>query len=394
VLAIDGATSQAPSIAVSAQQVVLTWAATAESRTNIYAARSTDGGRTFTTPVRVNDVEGDARVNGEQAPRVAIGDDVVVGWISKLSGQSRLRIARSTDGGLTFAPATTPHAGDLTGARGWTSLTIDRQKVVHVAWLDGRDAHTPSGAAAGAAKAAHADHGGMRQDIYQLSLRPDGSTTEARVATDVCFCCKTAVTVADEGATYVAWRHIYPTNLRDMAVARSPDGGRTFGAPVRVSEDGWQIDGCPEDGPSLAVSADGVLHIVWPTLIDEPQARKAIFYSFSKDGGRTFVPRIRLDRDDDGSTIAAHPQVAAIDSINGRVYVVWDEGAGASHRVRLRRIASSSRDGWTPVPGDIVTVSGDERAIYPAIAVTPDGAVVAWTAGPSNASEIRVRAIR
>jgi len=44
-------------------------------------------------------------VSGEQAPRAAFGKDLFVVWVSKLNGQSRVRMARSTDGGRTFAAA-------------------------------------------------------------------------------------------------------------------------------------------------------------------------------------------------------------------------------------------------------------------------------------------------
>src|SRR5580765_3048741 len=191
------------SVAAAGAHVVVTWAASVDERTNVYAASSDDGGRTFAVPVRVNDVDGDARFSGEQAPRVAIGDDVVVAWVSKLGG-SRVRLARSKDGGRTFLPATTPHADNLTGARGWTSLAIDSAQVVHTVWLDGRDAHTGM-------TPANAEHH-MRQDIFQSLVQPDGTRVEARVATDVCFCCKTAVAATASGATFVAWRHVYPTN--------------------------------------------------------------------------------------------------------------------------------------------------------------------------------------
>ena len=40
--------------------------------TDIFAAMSRDGGRAFSAPVRVNSLPGDARVNGEQPPRLAL----------------------------------------------------------------------------------------------------------------------------------------------------------------------------------------------------------------------------------------------------------------------------------------------------------------------------------
>jgi hypothetical protein len=294
-------------------------------------------------------------------------------WSSKAGSATRIRAARWRPGDTTFAPASTVHAENLPGARGWASVAADGAGAVHVVWLDGRAAEPP-----GAAPRA------MRQDIFQAVWRPDGSHDEVTVATDVCFCCKTAVAIAPDGTTYVAWRHIYPTNLRDIAVARSTDGGQTFSAPVRVSEDGWQIAGCPDDGPALAVDDAGVLHVVWPTMVSGPNPAKGVFYSFSTDGGRTFAARQRVD-DEEGA--AAHPQIAAG---GGRVAVVWDQ-MGASRRACLREISSDPKASrWTPRMG-VLAVLSDGPAVYPAIAATSTALVTAWTETTPSGSEIRVR---
>src|SRR5260221_14298741 len=72
--------------------------------------------------------------------------------------------------------------------------------------------------------------------------------------------------------------HVFPGGVRDIALARSADGGRTFQDPVRVSEDNWKIDACPDDGPAMTIDRRGVLHITWPTLVRDPDAqRMAIF---------------------------------------------------------------------------------------------------------------------
>jgi hypothetical protein len=398
-IAVEGAANSGVSIAASGSRAVVTWAATVPTGTNVYAAVSTDGGATFGAPVRVNDVDGDARVNGEQPPRVAIGADIVVAWVSRLTGVSRIRMARSVDGGRTFTPAATAHSETLAGARGWQSLAIDTGNRVHAAWLDGRDANrsaavnpptsarpvvpTNQGAAS-----PHAMHRASRQDIFHAVWRPDGRALEARVATDVCFCCKTSVATGPDQTTYVAFRHIYPTNLRDMAVARSIDGGRTFDAPVRVSEDQWQINGCPEDGPSIAVGADGTLHIAWPTLIQSPDAtRKAIFYSYSTDHGRTFAPRMRVDDSGEGSRTAAHPQLAVAGS---NVVVVWDESGPQGRQVRLAEITSSSPATWTPASSAPLSLSGEDRGVYPAVASVSGTPIVAWTAEAADAAVVRV----
>jgi len=394
-LRVDNADSRGASISASGHRVVVVWAAMTEGQTNIHAAVSEDDGTTFAAPVRVNDVEGDARVNGEQAPRVAVGKDIVVAWQSRHTGASQIRVARSTDGGRTFGKADTIHDAALTGARGWSSLVLDEDGAAHVAWLDGRNAGKPAATSAGngdhAAGGGHMHSEPTRQDIFHMTLWADGRRQESPVAANVCFCCKTSVTTGPGGVVYVAWRHIYPVNLRDMAVASSTDGGRTFSQPVRVSEDGWQLDGCPEDGPSIAAGPDGTLHIAWPTIVDKGGLRKGIFYSYSTDGGRTFATRLRMDTGED-VTNASHPQVTVVD---GRVAVVWDESRPAGPRIRLRLIGSSQGTGvWRPEFVPAITFSEPGPASYPAVAATANGLVGAWTTNTLAGSEIHVRRLR
>jgi hypothetical protein len=169
-----------------------------------------------------------------------------------------------------------------------------------------------------------------------------------------------------------------------MAVARSTDGGRTFGAPVRVSEDGWALDGCPDDGPSIAVDSRGVVHIAWPTLVPGSASGKGIFYSYSQDGGRTFAARVRLDE----GAGAAHPQLAVGAD---RVVVVWDQSDG-QRRIHSRTISGDPKaSAWTPVLGPPAVLSAERPAVYPAVAITPTATVVAWTEEAKTGSEIRVQ---
>lgn len=362
------------SIAADGARVVATWAARTADATDIYAAFSTNGGRSFGESVRVNDVPGDARSSGEQAPRVAIGSSVEVAWNSRQEGASVVRTASAS--GPRFEPAATVHSAGLKGARGWASMALAPDGAAHVTWLDGR---VHASATPGSAPAARHS---MQQDLFHAVRRADGTRDEVRIASDVCFCCKTATATGPDGAVYVAWRHIFAPNIRDIAVARSTDGGRTFGAPVRLSDDGWAIDACPDDGPSIAVDASRVLHAAWPTEVSAAVGR-AVFYSYSTDGGRTFAPRIRVD----GETGApAHPQLALW---GDRAAIVWDESAGTGpRRIRLREVAIGTARG--PLLGAVSTVSSEAAATYPAVTVTADATLVAWTEETEKGADVRV----
>ncbi len=85
-LGIAGATNAGAGVAASDNRVVVSWAATKGEQTNVHAAVSTDEGRTFAAPARVNDIDGDARMSGEQAPRVSLGQDLAIAWVSRLGG--------------------------------------------------------------------------------------------------------------------------------------------------------------------------------------------------------------------------------------------------------------------------------------------------------------------
>jgi hypothetical protein len=106
--------------------------------------------------------------------------------------------------------------------------------------------------------------GAAKAELSKLYFsRLDGSGDPRALTGGVCYCCKTAVAAGPNGSLYAAWRHVYPGNIRDIAFTVSRDNGRTFAAPLRVSDDHWVLDGCPENGPAMAIDGrDRVHHCV------------------------------------------------------------------------------------------------------------------------------------
>ena len=376
-LAVDGRSNAQVTLASDGDRVAAAWVGSADAGADVFAAVSEDGGRHFGAPVRVNDRAGDASANGEQPPRIVIRDRAVaVVWVSKREGVAGIRTAQSSDGGRTFAPSRTISPEGVTGARGWESADIAEDGTVHAAWLDGRHAQH---AQPSPAPAAHVHGGGaMRQDIVHAMWRGSDPVVETPVADDVCFCCKTGV-VARGADVFVVWRHLFPGGMRDIAIARSRDGGRTFGAPVRVSVDNWKIDACPDDGPSLAVERDGAVRVAWPTLLqDTASPHMAIFQAVSRDGGATFSPRSRVDASGTG---ASHPRLVV--SAAGVPTVVWDEPSAQGRQIMVRH-------GDDPA----AALTSGASASYPAAVASRDGLVVAWAEQASGRSVVRVDASR
>ena len=97
-------------------------------RTDVYATTSRDGGRSFRAPVRVNRVAGEASFSGEQPPRIAVvprsGSDpsIVVSVDCEILNWHALVLARSNDGGLSFAVPKPVPGSEAAGNRGWESV--------------------------------------------------------------------------------------------------------------------------------------------------------------------------------------------------------------------------------------------------------------------------------
>jgi len=385
-LSVPGRANATASIAADDRTVAVAWGASLPSgATDVFLATSTDGGRTFGAPVRVNDVDGDARLNGEQPPRVVLHRrDVTVVWTTKGAAGTKLLQARSTDGGRTFAKSAAIPGGDAAGNRGWENATADGSGRVFAVWLDHREMADPAMAASH-----HEHHDGAKPDgvamaqkskLYIASL--DGAAAPRAVTGGVCYCCKTAITAAD-GAIYAAWRHVFPGNIRDIAFTLSRDGGRTFAAPIRVSEDKWVLEGCPDDGPAMAVDAQHRIHIVWPTLVSEQGAETtALFYATSADG-KAFSARQRIPT----RGMPHHPQIAI--SAAGTPVVAWDEAENGGRTAAISRVAT----GTASAPRFAREVLGD-GAVYPVVAFAGDAAIAAWTSGKGAASTIHVEVRR
>ena len=379
-IAIPQRAAATPSIAARGPLVVVAFSASAESgATDIFAAVSHDGARTFAAPVRVNDVAGDARVNGEQPPRVALRDDrIVIVWTSKGTKGTRLLEARSEDGGKTFSHAAVVPGSDAAGNRGWENA--DGRYAV---WLDHRelaqDETTMTAMHHEHASASKPDGVAMAQKskLYFASL--DGSLAPHAITGGVCYCCKTAIADAADGSIYLAWRHVYPGNFRDIAFTLSHDGGRTFAPPVRVSEDKWMLEGCPDDGPAMAVDAQKRVHLVWPTLVangGQGDPTIGLFYATSVDD-RAFTPREHLPT----KAVAHHPQIAI--AADGSPVMAWDESENGVRRVILARRHTAVEHG-AYVTRDVV--SGDAGGVYPTLAIAGDATVVAWTSGKADST--------
>lgn len=409
-LGVAGRTNANPTVAARDKFVAVAWSAAAVSGMDIMTAVSTDGGVTFGAPVQVNKVAGDARVSGEMPPQVALvpragkAPEMLVVWSSRSGSTWALHSARSLDGGRTYSAAVPVPGSVGAGARGWQSVAVDSRGRVTVLWLDHRavaaadsvhrhtmpasaTAPATSGAAAPAAQAPamtmpKADPT-ARAALSAVYVAPLSGGKATVLTQSPCYCCKTAL-VADGQTLYAAWRHVFAGGERDIAFAYSANGGRTFSELTRVSDDHWKLDGCPDNGPALAVDRNHQVHAVWPTL-DGGTSRTdlALFYASSRDG-RRFSGRTRLPT----RGPAGHVQVAV--APDGAPVIAWDEIVDGTRRLGVVRARQSANGTVSFAPLPIPQADGATGQWYPALTSSPAGVLAVWVRQQAKGSVIGV----
>jgi len=390
-LAVDGRSNQTPWAAAHGRFVAVTWGATVDGKTDVYVALSQDEGQTFGAPARVNAIDGEARLGGELPPRVALVPrpgggvpDIVVAFGSKTTG-TEIKMSRSTDGGRSFTPGRALQATGAAGDRGWHAMTLDANGDAHVMWLDHRGLAAQKAQSHEHHEAAAIDGAAMAQlsGLYYAREGTGALQAERELVKGVCYCCKVAMATGPRGELFAAWRHVYPGNLRDIAFMASRDGGRSFAAPGRVSQDDWHLAGCPDDGPAMAVDAEGTVHVVWPTVVGGATPEGALFYAVSRDA-RTFSPRVRIPTL--GSPKPMHPQILA--DASGRITLAWDEVMSGVRQAVVRTMRFD--EAGQPLFGATTRLGPpDTPSSYPVLVATPRGTIAVYVEGKPGASLIR-----
>lgn len=266
-------------VSVAADENGTLWRARVRDH-HLLVSKSSDGGATFGQETVVNPEPEVIRAEGQSRPRIAARNGIVVAaWPQTLERvfSGHVRYARSTDGGRTFSPPVTLNDdGDDSAGHGFVALALDDRRNLAIGWLDGR--HRAAARAAGADSTGNAYAG---SSFYYVLSRDAGATLtpNRKLADHTCECCRIGLAMGPDGKARALWRQLFDGGVRDFAIGMlAPDAGL-----LRASRDEWKIDGCPHHGGDLAIDRKGSSHIVWYT---GSPARPGLFYRrIDVDGG-------------------------------------------------------------------------------------------------------------
>jgi hypothetical protein len=276
---------------------------------NLYIQKSVDMGKTFSEPVRVNDVKDSIGIDAQwSSPALGIGpnNDIHLVWYKADHsqpeiypyGQVTLQYSRSTDGGNTFTPVINPAPDDPKGEQSYPFIAVSPDDQVYISYLN-LDYNIPT------------DISGTPTVLRVVSSQDGGNTFKKSAISDhsACQCCSTVVEFGPQNDLYVSSRSTFqqgPTNqsdnsfitetgqnvtiIRDITVARSTDGpqAQNFTTPVQVGNDRWFMNGCPDAGPGMDFDKSGNLHIAWFTGSEYAPQGPGFYYTTSTDEGASF----------------------------------------------------------------------------------------------------------
>ena len=324
-------------------------------------------------------------------------------WLTK-SGPGRhangVNLSISRDGGRTWGEAIVPNRDRTQTERGFVSM-IPANGGIAIVWLNGRKMTGGDSDAAGHGSAEKArsgasqhtgdndhqhtggDHGAaghgsaaseMEMSLMYTMIGLDGTLgKEVLLDGRVCECCQTSAAPTPDGMA-VVYRDRSEKEVRDISIVRLKNG--QWSEPQPLSKDGWEINGCPVNGPAIS-SARQNLAVAWFTAARD---QRRVYATLSADGGATFGPPILVGDENPTGRV----DVIALPS--GKALVSWVERTPGGTRVRARIVRPDGSKASA-------IVIAEASSGVPRMKVYGDEVVIAWT-DSRNTRKVRTAILR
>lgn len=355
--------SRTPNLFATADGLLLTWLepGSSEEQRVLRMARGSATG--WTEPVTI--AKGPLFDNWADFPAAAAMPDgtLVATWLQRFEGHHGYGIqwSRSTDEGRSWSPPATLHEHTGGPEYGFVSMATTPDDRLALYWLDGRTS---------------TEDGGQMQ-LRTATIGREGPPADRRMVDDrVCDCCQTSSAATARGPV-VAYRDRSAHEIRDIHVAGP---GFRLGEPV--ANDGWFIEGCPVNGPSLGARGER-LAIAWYSAADD---EPGVWAAFGAVGG-AFEERRPIDLGQPEGRVS----LVMLDAYDAAV--TWLErrdaadGASGGATILARRV--TQRGALGPAY-EVAKTSAARASGFPRSARLGDRMVWAWTEVGEGASRVRV----
>ncbi len=312
---------------------------------------------------RTVDINQNYFVNWADFPSVVSknGEVVAAHWLRKIGGGPyayNVNIAFPAVEARRWTEPITPHRDSTATEHGFVSMEpLDENRVLAI-WLDGR-------------KTEGRDHAEYDDPEKAMTLRSaevsrDGTLeNEREIDAMICDCCQTDMIMAN-GRALAVYRDRTEDEIRDISIVRYDLETGGWSDPVPVHQDGWQISGCPVNGPRIDSNGE-LTAVVWYTEADDDPAVKL---AISTDGGESFNEPVVVARE---HTLGRADLLIGDD---GQIYASWLAGMEGRGYVMARSV---SAEGELGEPIRVGLTSSSRRSGFPRMSAAEDGLILAWT---------------
>jgi len=265
--------------------------------------------------------------------------DVILN-LQKLSGEKiRENFLLNTDG--------------VKAEHGFVSIMANNEKGFFITWLDGRNT---------IGKKLEGDHKPMTIRFAEITDKGD-VIKESELDASTCDCCQTSIAITNDGPI-VVYRDRSEKEVRDIYSVKNING--TWEKPNAVHDDGWIINGCPVNGPKVAVNSKN-LAVSWFTVSNN---HPLVNVSFSKNNGNSFGAPLKVNDHD----AIGRVDVAFLN--DEEVIVSYMEVDDIGTYLRIKKV---SFDGKISEPITISKIDGGRNTGVPQLEIIDSEIFIVWT---------------
>jgi hypothetical protein len=174
-----------------------------------------------------------------------------------------------------------------------------------------------------------------------------------------------------ESGPVAVYRNRTSDEVRDIYIARRAEG--VWEPGVAVGNDGWVIDGCPVNGPSVS-AAQKLVVVGWFTAA---AGRPVVKTAVSTNSGKTFAEPVEVAADNVLGRVS-------VDIVDRSSYVIsWLESDDDAYVIKVRGVTANGQLGRIHTAGR----SNLARTV-PQLKRVSDKLIIAWTDKRNDSSKV------
>jgi hypothetical protein len=246
---------------------------------------------------------------------------------------------------------------------GFVSIIPNNNKGFFITWLDGRNT---------VEKKLDGHHKPMTIRFAEITNTGE-VINESELDEAACDCCQTSIAMTNNGPI-VVYRDRSENEVRDIYTIRNING--VWEEPNPLHNDGWIINGCPVNGPKVAVNSTN-LAIAWFTVVND---NPIVNVSFSKTNGDSFGTPFKLNDLD----AIGRVDVAFLN--NEEVIVSYMEVDDIGTYLRIKKV---SVNGEISKPITVSKIDGGRNTGVPQLEIINNEIFIVWTISLEGINQLK-----